>query len=122
MTTSRGRQAVVGPCFEARYLDGHDALFPELSTRFDGQLRTSQEVAASAMRAAELDGVEPAPAEDQAASRARAAELVADLVEPAKAEALDKLGEGRRAFDIATGWVRARLAHAAESLPEVPSP
>jgi hypothetical protein len=95
---------------EARYLDGHAALFPELDARFDSQLRTSQEIAASAVRAAELDGVEPAPAEDPVAFNARVGELVADLVEPAKVEALDKLGEGRRAFDIASHWVRGKLA------------
>jgi hypothetical protein len=30
-------------------------------------------------------------------------------VEPANGEALDKLGEGRRALDIAAGWVRSKL-------------
>jgi hypothetical protein len=94
---------------EARYLDGHAALFPELSARFDRQLRSSQEVAASAVRAAELDGVGSAPPEDPLAFNARAGELVTDLVEPAKAEALDKLGEGRQALEIAAGWVRAKL-------------
>jgi hypothetical protein len=34
---------------------------------------------------------------------------VADLVEPAKAAALDKLDEGQRALGIATGWLRAKL-------------
>jgi hypothetical protein len=34
---------------------------------------------------------------------------VADLVERAKSEALDKLGEGRQALDIAAGWVRTKL-------------
>ena len=34
---------------------------------------------------------------------------MADLVEPAKAEALDKLGEGERALDIAAGWVRGKV-------------
>jgi hypothetical protein len=48
---------------------------------------------------------------------ARAEELVADLVEPAKAEALDKLGEGRRALDIAAGWVRAKMAPASADAP-----
>jgi hypothetical protein len=95
---------------EARYLDGHAALFPELAARFENQLRTSQEVAASAVRAAELDGVGSAPPDDPVAFNARAEELVADLVEPAKAEALDKCGEGRRSFDIAAGWVRAKMA------------
>jgi len=63
-----------------------------------------------AVRAAELDGVEPAPPEDPDALTLRAGQLVADLVEPAKSETLDKLGEGRQAFDIAAGWVRAKMA------------
>jgi hypothetical protein len=103
---------------EARYLDGHGALFPELAARFESQLQTSQEVAASAVRAGELDGVAPGPSEDPVAFNARVGELMADLVEPAKAEALDKLGEGRRALDIAAGWVRGKLGSAAA--PETP--
>ena len=63
-----------------------------------------------AMRCAELDGVPPAAPEDPEASNLRASQIVADLVEPAKVEALDKLGEGRRAFDIANAWVRGKLA------------
>jgi len=35
---------------------------------------------------------------------------VADLVEPAKAEALESLGEGRQALGIAVEWVRTKLA------------
>jgi hypothetical protein len=94
---------------EARYLDGHAALFPDISGAFEKQLRDSKEVAAMAVRAAELDGVEPAPPEDPDALKVRAGQLVADLVEPAKSETLDKLGEGRQALDIAAGWVRAKL-------------
>jgi hypothetical protein len=105
LLASREARSIV----EARYLDGHGALFPELAARFDGQLRASQEVAASAVRAAELDGVAPGPPENPVALNARAGQLVADLVEPAKVEALDKVGEGRRAFDIAAGWVRSKF-------------
>jgi hypothetical protein len=104
---------------EARYLDGHAALFPEVAAAFERQLRSSQEVAATAWRAAELDGVEPAPAEDPDALRVRAGQLIADLVEPAKSEALDKLGEGRQALDIAAGWVRSKLAPA-PTVPDEP--
>ena len=39
----------------------------------------------------------------------RATELVANLVEPAKSTALEKLGESERARSIATGWLRAKL-------------
>jgi hypothetical protein len=35
---------------------------------------------------------------------------MADLVEPAKSTALEKLGEGRRAFGIANASVRTKLA------------
>jgi hypothetical protein len=94
---------------EARYLDGHPALFPDIATAFERQLRSSQEVAATATRAAELDGVEPVPPEDPDALKARAGQLVADLVEPAKSETLDKLGEARQSLDIAAGWVRTKL-------------
>jgi hypothetical protein len=95
---------------ETRYLDGHGALFPDVGTAFDEQLRRSQELAVMALHLAELDGVEPAPDEEPEALALRVGELVADLVEPAKSEALDKLGEGRQSLEVAAGWVRAKLA------------
>jgi hypothetical protein len=98
---------------EARYLEGHAALFPDIAAAFEAQLRSSQEIAVMAVRTAELDGVEPMPPEDPDALRLRAGQLVADLVEPAKSETLDKLGEGRKALDIAAGWVRAKLTRTA---------
>ena len=95
---------------EERYLDGHDALFPDVAGAWDEQVRSTQIVADMAARLAEIDGVPAAAPPDSDALPQRTAELVADLVEPAKAEALDKLGEGRQAFDISAGWVRVRLA------------
>jgi hypothetical protein len=47
---------------------------------------------------------------------------VADLVEPAKAEALDKLGEGERALDIAAGWVRGKVVMTPAPVPGTRSP
>jgi len=41
---------------------------------------------------------------------------VADLVEPAKADALEKLGEGQRAHGIANAWLRTKLASRAADL------
>jgi hypothetical protein len=38
---------------------------------------------------------------------------VADLVEPAKTTALEKLGEGAQAQRIAMGWLRPKLLVAA---------
>jgi hypothetical protein len=34
-----------------------------------------------------------------------------NLVEPAKATALEKLGEGEWGLGVATAWLRARAAH-----------
>jgi hypothetical protein len=75
-----------------------------------------------ARRAAELDGVEPAEPEDPDALKARAGELVVDLVELAKSETFDKLGEGRQALDIAAGWVRAKIGDTTVSGSNSPSP
>ena len=95
---------------EARYLDGHGALFPDIAAAFDQQLRRSQELAVTAMHLAELDGVEPPEPDDPETVTLRASQLVADLVEPAKSTALEKLGEGMPAFDIANAWLRTKLA------------
>ena len=105
LATAEARSTV-----EVRYLDGRPALFPDIEAAFDKQLRASQELAVMAMRAAELDGVEPAQPDDPEALVLRANQLVANLLEPAKSDALDKLGEGRQALDIAAGWVRAKMA------------
>jgi len=95
---------------EERYLDGHDALFPDLTRAWDEQLGSTQVIADMAARLAEIEGVPAAaPPASDAISR-RTTELVADLVEPAKAEALEKLGEGGRSFGIAAGWLRAKMA------------
>jgi hypothetical protein len=62
-----------------------------------------------AMHLGELDGVPTAGPDDPEAVNVRSNQLATDLVEPAKADALDKLGEGRQALRIAAGWVRAKL-------------
>jgi hypothetical protein len=95
---------------EARYLNGHAALFPELARAWEEQIHGTQMIAAIAVRLAEIHGVAPAAPPDPDALPQRTAELVADLVEPAKAEALDKLSEGRQALGIAASWVRAKAS------------
>ncbi len=73
------------------------------------QVRSTEMLAAMACRLAELDGMPaPEPADPEAVS-ARTTELVADLVEPAKSTALEKLGEGKQALGIATDWLRPKL-------------
>jgi hypothetical protein len=95
---------------EGRYLEGHASLFPDVAAAWEEQLKRTQALADMAVRLAELDSVPTAvPADPEALSR-RITELVADLVEPAKAEALEKLGEGRQALGIASRWVRGKLA------------
>ena len=73
---------------------------------WDAQLRSTEIIADLACRLAELDGVPPAEPPGPDAASARVTELVADLVEPAKTTALEKLGEGEQAQRIATGWLR----------------
>jgi hypothetical protein len=69
-----------------------------------------------AVRLAELDGVAAAAPPDHGAYSRRMTELVADLIEPARSAALDKLGEGERAFGMATAWLRARIEPGAVGL------
>lgn len=94
---------------EERYLDGCRSLFPNLVEAWVEQLRATRELTAMAIRLAELDEVDQAPPEDESAASGRVAVLLADLVEPAKATALEKLGQGERGLRIATGWLRTKL-------------
>ena len=94
---------------EVRYLAGHTALFPDAVEAWDAQLRSTEIIADLACRLAELDGVAPAEPPDPEVGSARVTELVADLVEPAKTTALEKLGEGEQAQRIAMGWLRPKL-------------
>jgi hypothetical protein len=94
---------------EARYLAGHTALFPDAVKAWDEQLRNSETLADVACRLAEIDGVPPSEPADPDALSARVTELIADLVEPAKTTALEKLGEGDQAQRIAIGWLRPKL-------------
>jgi hypothetical protein len=75
-------------------------------------IRNSEAIADAVVRLVELDGLPAAAAGDSEAMPRRTTEFVADLVEPAKAAALDKLDEGQRALGIAIGWLRAKLASA----------
>jgi hypothetical protein len=107
---------------EDRYLDGHRALFPDVAAAWDEQLKRKQLLADMAVRLAELDGVPAATPPDPEALSRRTTELVADLVEPAKSEALEKLGESHRALGIASAWVRTKLDGALGRGPEAPTP
>jgi hypothetical protein len=102
---------------EGRYLAGHPALFPDAVQAWDEQLRSTEIIADLACRLAELDGVPPAEPPDPDTASARVTELVADLVEPAKTTALEKLGEGEQAQRIAIGWLRPKLLLATPESP-----
>jgi len=94
---------------EERYLAGHTALFPDAVKAWEAQCTSTDTLAGVAYRLAEIDGVPPAEPPDPDAASARVTELVADLVEPAKTTALEKLGEGERAQRIAIGWLRPKF-------------
>src|ERR1035437_1249755 len=79
---------------------GHTALFPDEVKAWEAQLRNTETLAELACRLAELDGVSPAEPTDPDVHSARVTEIVA---------ALEKLGEGRQAFTIATAWLRSKL-------------
>lgn len=97
---------------EARYLDGVPADFPAARRAWAEQRSRSETMAVVALRIAELDGAEPAPADDPVALEARAEQLSADLVEPARSKAFDELGDGRRAMTVAVRWLRPKLGAA----------
>jgi|ERR1035437_1439622 hypothetical protein len=120
MTSARCSR-IVGHDAEDRRV-GRPALFPDIEAAFEKQLRASQELAVTAMHLAELDGVESPKPDDPEAVTLRASQLVADLVEPAKSTALEKLGEGRPAFDIANARLRTKFAVSATPVPDAPTP
>lgn len=93
---------------ENRYLGGHPALFPDGLDMWAEQLRLSQEQAVMTDRIAELDGVPPAMPPDRDKVAGRVAARVADLIEPARSTALEKLDEGQQAHRIATDWLRSK--------------
>jgi hypothetical protein len=94
---------------EQSFLAGHAALFPDAVKAWDDQLKSTEALADLACRLAELDGVPPAEPPDPDAVSAHVTELVADLVEPAKTTALEKLGEGEQAQRIATSWLTSKF-------------
>jgi hypothetical protein len=95
---------------EERYLAGHPALFPDGIAAWTEQLKNSEAIGRLAVGLAEKDGLPwPAP-HDPDMMAARIAQPTDDFVEPAKVIALEQLGEGRRAFGIATSWVRRKYS------------
>ena len=95
---------------EERYLDGHVAIFPDAVKAWAAQRKSTEALADLACRLAELDAVPPAQPPDPEAVAARVIELMADLVEPAKSTALERLGDGEQSLAIAIDWLRPKLA------------
>jgi hypothetical protein len=75
---------------------------------WDAQVHNTARTAVMAERLAELDGLEPPELDVEETIAIRVPDVLADLVEPAKVTALEKLGEGERAIRIAASWLRAR--------------
>jgi hypothetical protein len=94
---------------EARYLAGTPALFPAGRRAWDDQRDLSEKSAVMAIRIGELDGFGEPPPDDPAAFDARVAQLVADHVEPSRSTTYDEMGDGRRAYSIASNWVMTKV-------------
>jgi hypothetical protein len=94
---------------EERYLDGHAALFSDVEATWEEQVKSTAMIADMAIRLAAFDGVPAATPPDPETVSRRTTELMADLVEPAKSTALEKLGESQQAHRIAASWVRNKL-------------
>jgi hypothetical protein len=93
---------------EARYLDGHPALFPAAVTAWDETLRQTTELVVMADRLAELDGAKLAAVDGDEPTADLVERHLNDLVEPARSTTLEKLDEGRDAIRVASGWLRSR--------------
>jgi hypothetical protein len=94
---------------EAKHFDGQPILFEATARAWSEQVELMEQLADLADRLAELDGLDPAAADDPDAFDTRVEQLVADLVEPAQVKALDEMGEGRRAMTIAMRWLAPKL-------------
>ena len=92
---------------EERYFNGRPVLFADVQDAWGAAVHTTRQMAAMAVRLAELNDVAlPDDADDE---NDRVPPLLADLVEHSKATALEKLGEGERGWRIATDWLRTKL-------------
>ena len=94
---------------EARYLDGHSALFPATIRDWAKQYKRIETLAGLAARLAELDGLDASPPEDPQAVAVRVDQIVDDLVQLARVKALDEMGEGRKAISIAIRCMQPQL-------------
>jgi hypothetical protein len=92
---------------EKKYLRGMPTLFPATQRQSDDQVRQSQTMAVMTMRLAELDGFGGRSPDDPKAVERRVAALVADLTEPARSDAYNEIGDGRRAYAVGRRWVHA---------------
>ncbi|MCZ7537525.1 MAG: hypothetical protein M5T61_17550 [Acidimicrobiia bacterium] len=97
---------------EARYLDGHPALFPGIAEAWTERLHEMQMATALVGRLAELDGAGSVELHGPEWVEARTLTLVRDLVEPARTVTLEKLDDGRQAFIVASGWLHSKLLSA----------
>jgi hypothetical protein len=80
-------------------------LFPAARAAWEAHVESSEALAAYAAELAAQAGALAAQPADPDALTARVSALLADLLEPVKATALGKLGEGEPARRIAHEWV-----------------
>jgi hypothetical protein len=92
-----------------------------VAAAWDEQVASTAAIADLAVRLAAVDGVPEAELPDDEAQSGRTTQLIADLVQPAKSDALEKLGEGERAYGIANEWLRTKFGVTPVPVPDTPT-
>jgi hypothetical protein len=102
---------------EERYLDGCAALFQATGEAWVRQLHETRKLTAMALGGWPTWKALSRPAQDEELLSRLVDRMLADLVEWAKATALEKLGEGERGPAIARDWLRPKLERPPAGLP-----
>ena len=117
LSTSRLRDLLVGrvgelhalrdarAIVEQRFLAGQPVLYATAQREWDQQLVQTDLVARLAVRHVELEGGEALDGDAPLVPVGRTERCIDDLVEPARAKALDLLGDGYGALERLRGWL-----------------
>jgi hypothetical protein len=117
LSTSRLRELLIGrvgelhalrdarAIVEQRFLAGQPVLYPSTQLAWDQQFVQTDVIARMAVRQVELEGGEALDGDAPLIPVGRTERFIADLVEPARAKALDLLGDGYGALERLRGWL-----------------
>lgn len=113
VTLNRSEFELAGQAREAverKYLAGRPTLLPDDLKGWNEQLATNKVVEGLVVKVADAALALPPKPVDPDALAASLVRAIDDLVEPAKVEAYEDLDEGRLAIQVATRWMRSKLA------------